>query len=697
FIYDNNSDAGLGFVNYAGWLSSSVFVNSTPVIGGIPDAVVNVGDSYLFTPTATDADVNDVLTFSITGAPTWSIFDETTGELSGIPTIADAGTTTNIVITVTDNDTTPASSSLTAFSIKVNRIPVANDDVFTMNVDSVLNEFLSASDSDADALTYSVMSNAINGAASIDLTSGVMTYTPNTGFTGEDSFTYSVNDGYADSNTATVTVIIEAVANNVFKGSNLTVLNADGTNANGGANDVAVSWNGVTTTNVADTNFSNMTVSSDTPFYGMSWSIHHVRIFGPGTYNFDTSCSVAELEAGVTTCSGGPMLTMTVGAGQVGAHMLFDWNGSLNTDVVNVYDVNSVFTTNSAGSLWMEGNYGPYPWSGSPVAETIWRLASTDNDGDGIAGVPMVDGLLIGSSINFNLNIVEADSNFTMLDDLGDSASGTNDVVAQWNGLTTTVMTSTDFNNLIISSETAYFFNNWTVHHARMFGPGTYSFDTSCTVAQIETGVTSCSGGPMLSMTVAQGQVGAHMLFDWGDSYNVDVVNVYDINATFTTNAPATLWAGGNYGPYPWSGVPDVETEWRLVSTDNDGDGIAGVKMVEGGLTGWNINFNLFANAGVSFFDTDNDGIADNEDNCIEVSNPNQLDTDRDGYGNICDGDLNNDGRVNSLDLGLFKSAFFTFGNLPADFNGDQIVNSLDLGIFKRLFFTRPGPSGLVE
>ena len=341
------------------------------------------------------------------------------------------------------------------------------------------------------------------------------------------------------------------------------------------------------------------------------------------------------------------------------------------------------------------GNYGPYPWSSSPVAETIWRLASTDNDGDGIAGVPMVDGLLIGSSINFNLNIVEADSNFTMLDDLGASASGTNDVVAQWNGLTTTVTTSTDFNNLTISSETAYFFNNWTVHHARMFGPGTYSFDTSCTVTQIEAGVTNCSGGPMLSMTVAQGQVGAHMLFDWGDSYNVDVVNVYDIDAAFTTNAPATLWVGGNYGLYPWSGVPDVETKWRLVSTDNDADGIAGVKMVEGGLTGWNINFNLFANAGVSFFDMDNDGIADNEDNCTEVSNPSQLDTDRDGYGNICDGDLNNDGRVNSLDLGLFKTAFFTFGNLPADFNGDQIVNSLDLGIFKRLFFTRPGPSGL--
>jgi len=513
---------------------------------------------------------------------------------------------------------------------------------------------------------------------------------------GTYTVTYNVTDS---SNFAAVEVTRKVIVTGAVysQDSNFTVLNADGTNADGGTNNVIASWNGVTTTNIADTNFNNMMIASVTPFYGMSWNIHHVRMFGPGTYSFDTSCTVTELEAGIASCSGGPMLTMTVATGQVGAHMLFDWSGSVNTDVVNVYDINSVFTTDPVGSLWNGGDYGPYPWSGAPDSETIWRLASTDNDGDGIAGIPMVDGFLVGYSINFNFNIVEADSNFTMLDNLGTNANGTNDVSAKWNGLTTTDISDTNFSNLTISSETPYFFNNWTVHHARMFGPGTYSFDSSCTVAELEAGYISCSGGPMLTMTVATGQVGAHMLFDWGDFSNVDVVNVYDIDSSFITNTPATLWAGGNYGPYPWSDIPDVETVWHLVSTDNDGDGIAGVQMVDGGLTGWNVNFNLFTNLGVRYPDTDNDGVNDNEDNCTEVSNPDQLDTDRDGYGNICDGDLNNDGRVNSLDLGLFKAAFFTFGNLPADLNGDQIVNSLDLGIFKRLFFSRPGPSGLVQ
>ena len=71
----------------------------------------------------------------------------------------------------------------------------------------------------------------------------------------------------------------------VFNDSNLTILDAAGANASGGANDVAASWNGVTTTNVADTNFNNMTIASDTPYFGMNWQVHHVRMFAPGTYS----------------------------------------------------------------------------------------------------------------------------------------------------------------------------------------------------------------------------------------------------------------------------------------------------------------------------------------------------------------------------------------------------------------------------
>ena len=79
-------------------------------------------------------------------------------------------------------------------------------------------------------------------------------------------------------------------------------------------------------------------------------------------------------------------------------------------------------------------------------------------------------------------------------------------------------------------------------------------------------------------------------------------------------------------------------------------------------------------------------------DNCSIVDNVPQRDTDADGFGNFCDPDLDNSGEVNAIDLGLFKSVFFTT-DPNADFDGNGIVNVVDLGILKTLFFNSPGPS----
>ncbi len=98
---------------------------------------------------------------------------------------------------------------------------------------------------------------------------------------------------------------------------------------------------------------------------------------------------------------------------------------------------------------------------------------------------------------------------------------------------------------------------------------------------------------------------------------------------------------------------------------------------------------------GPSYPDTDSDGIKDFVDNCMSVANADQRDTDRDGYGNRCDGDFNNDRTVNFADLAALKARFFTSD--PAfDLSGDGTVNFLDLALLKAMFFTSPGPSGLL-
>ncbi|HOX39217.1 MAG TPA: Ig-like domain-containing protein [Candidatus Brocadiia bacterium] len=68
---------------------------------------------------------------------------------------------------------------------------------------------LRGSDVDGDALTYTIVSPPQHGILS---GSGVnVTYTPDANWSGTDSFTYRVNDGAGDSNTATATITVAPV------------------------------------------------------------------------------------------------------------------------------------------------------------------------------------------------------------------------------------------------------------------------------------------------------------------------------------------------------------------------------------------------------------------------------------------------------------------------------------------------------
>ncbi len=91
--------------------------------------------------------------------------------------------------------------------------------------------------------------------------------------------------------------------------------------------------------------------------------------------------------------------------------------------------------------------------------------------------------------------------------------------------------------------------------------------------------------------------------------------------------------------------------------------------------------------------DGDNDGLSDSMDNCIQKSNPGQRDSNGDGFGNVCDPDLNNDGVVNNADFVLMRSVFYS-SNADADLNGDGVANFADLAILKSLLNQAPGPSG---
>jgi len=137
-----------------------VNVNDAPVIGGTPLTSVDEDTLYSFTPTASDDDAGSTLTYSITNAPDWASFDESTGELSGTPANADVGTTSGIVIAVTDGIVaTPvelASFDLTV--VNVNDAPVISGTPPTsVDEDTAYSFTPTASDDDAGStLTYSI-------------------------------------------------------------------------------------------------------------------------------------------------------------------------------------------------------------------------------------------------------------------------------------------------------------------------------------------------------------------------------------------------------------------------------------------------------------------------------------------------------------------------------------------------------------
>ncbi|MEL7449487.1 MAG: putative Ig domain-containing protein, partial [Pseudomonadota bacterium] len=132
---------------------------TAPTISGTPPSVTTAGQLYDFTPRASDAD-GDILSFSVENAPGWAAFDATTGRLNGTPGNTDIGSTSGIVLSVSDGTNT---RSLPAFSIRVvdggliNTAPeIGGQPAGAVVVGNSYSFVPDASDADGNALTFTV-------------------------------------------------------------------------------------------------------------------------------------------------------------------------------------------------------------------------------------------------------------------------------------------------------------------------------------------------------------------------------------------------------------------------------------------------------------------------------------------------------------------------------------------------------------
>lgn len=105
-------------------------------------------------------------------------------------------------------DTAINRTQLTASS--ANSGPTAVNDVLTVAVNTPATFDPRGNDTDpnGDTLSVNARTDGAHGAVTINTTVSV-TYTPATGYTGPDSFTYVISDGKGGTSTATVAVTVQ--------------------------------------------------------------------------------------------------------------------------------------------------------------------------------------------------------------------------------------------------------------------------------------------------------------------------------------------------------------------------------------------------------------------------------------------------------------------------------------------------------
>nr|WP_320126363.1 putative Ig domain-containing protein [uncultured Shewanella sp.] len=185
----------LGNGNAAATSYSVLFdFNDAPMISGTPATSVNEDSAYSFTPTASDDDSGDILSFVISNQPSWANFNSVTGQLSGTPTNADVGTNASIVIGVFDGTVTTNLSSFSITVSNVNDAPVITSTALTAATQDVAYSYgFSASDDDVgDVVSLSAVTKP--SWLSFNPATGVLSGTPSNADVGSHAVSLTATD-----------------------------------------------------------------------------------------------------------------------------------------------------------------------------------------------------------------------------------------------------------------------------------------------------------------------------------------------------------------------------------------------------------------------------------------------------------------------------------------------------------------------
>jgi len=200
---------------FGGSVTATVFISVTnvddpPVLAAISDTSVNEDATRNVNVSCTDVDSGS-LTLSVSNEPPGASFVDNgngTGTLTYMPdfdVVVHPSTSqlfSTIQVTCSDG-TTPVNQTFDLTVDDVNRDPDVGDDNFSTSQDTQLSRgpalgvLANDSDLDGDTLTVSGFDSITTAGGVVSMNAdGSFLYTPPNGFTGLDTFTYTVTDGF---------------------------------------------------------------------------------------------------------------------------------------------------------------------------------------------------------------------------------------------------------------------------------------------------------------------------------------------------------------------------------------------------------------------------------------------------------------------------------------------------------------------
>ena len=159
----------------------------------------------------------DALSFAAGAAAhgTVTVTDAATGAFTYTPARGFTGADSFTFVatdTVTSLPSNTATVAVTVDAVPVQyAVPVASGEELAAYSGQALQGQLAAVASNGHALSYALMSQPAHGKVKLTAASGAFTYTPDAGFTGNDSFTFDADDGSTQSNVAKVQITVSAV------------------------------------------------------------------------------------------------------------------------------------------------------------------------------------------------------------------------------------------------------------------------------------------------------------------------------------------------------------------------------------------------------------------------------------------------------------------------------------------------------